>query len=965
MEQRRKSSLRSHGSGKSSPRQESSAPDRDGGAQPEVVVKVDGNGNGHAPFSFHGAEGGREGNASPTATNSTASTPPGSVSPRSPPNKVWRDGSYDFWSTNGDGAAATAANGGGGEGRTAIETFSFKNRQPPGAPSSQASSPSLSPQQMPAAAVPAPATEGPGGVDPPTRLIGNFLRKQRASGAEMSLDLDPEMEDLSRTAQLREQPSFSSSLERDAARVSFREPDKRPLSSVSSLSSDSEAGGSGRRNRGGDGDDGEVVRCTSTSSAAGGGPLLRAKTRSRLMDPPPQSQQPPAPAPTVNEERKSSPMRVPSKSGNLFSGLISGNKSGQIGKSGRIEEEEDDPFQDEDIPDEFKRGKLDFLTVLQWVGLFLIIAALVCSLTIRILKDKKVAGLHLWRWELLVFVLICGRLVSGWVIRLAVFGVERNFVLRKRVLYFVYGVRSAVQNALWLGLVLASWHFMFDKNIQRETDTPVLPYVTKILFCLLVATLVRLVKTLLLKVLASSFHVSTYFDRIQEALFNQYVIETLSGPPLVDENLVLEEVHELQRAGVTVPKELRDTFPTKNVSGQRSIQLSGLMPKGEGSKQLSKEGISIDKLHRLNQKNVSAWNMKRLMRIVRFGTLTTMDEQIQQATGAGDESATQIRSEYEAKIAAKKIFHNVARPGAKYIYLSDLMRFMRQEEATKAMNLFEGAQEQNRVSKRSLKNWVVNAFRERKALALTLNDTKTAVNKLNQMANVVVGVIVFALWLLILGIATTHFFVFLSSQLLLAVFVFGNTLKTVFEAIVFLFVMHPFDVGDRCEIEDVQLIVEEMNIMTTVFLRYDNLKIYYPNSVLATKPIMNFYRSPDMGDAIDFSIHVATPVEKLALMKERILRYIDNKTDHWYPGAMVVLRDVDDTNKLKVSIWLRHTLNFQDMGMRFVRRETVLQEMIKILKDLDIEYRMLPLDVNIRTAPPIQSTRMPTTWSYS
>lgn len=259
----------------------------------------------------------------------------------------------------------------------------------------------------------------------------------------------------------------------------------------------------------------------------------------------------------------------------------------------------------------------------------------------------------------------------------------------------------------------------------------------------------------------------------------------------------------------------------------------------------------------------------------------------------------------------------------------------------------------------------MNAFRERKALALTLNDTKTAVNKLNQMANVVVSLIVFALWLLILGIATTRFFVFLSSQLLLAAFVFGNTLKTIFEAIVFLFVMHPYDVGDRCEIEEVQVVVEEMNIMTTVFLRYDNLKVYYPNSVLATKPIMNYYRSPDMGEGIDFSIHVATPVEKLALMKERILRYIDNKKEHWYPGAMVVLRDVDDTNKLKVSIWLRHTLNFQDMGMRFVRRELVLQEMIKVLKDLGIEYRMLPLDVNVRNAPPIQSTRMPTTWNYS
>ncbi|KAL6634895.1 hypothetical protein ACP70R_027566 [Stipagrostis hirtigluma subsp. patula] len=963
---RQKSSLRSHGSGKSSPRKGAGMPDQRPavvpGGEKEVVVKVDGNGNGHAPFSFHGAEGGGggggggkggAGNATPS-TNSTASTPraagrsqsSGTNSPRSPA-KVWREGSYEFWN-NDDGGA-----GGGGNGPAGgVEPFSFKNRSPQEPSASQASSPSLSPQ-------PAHAAAAEGGEDPPTRLIGNFLRKQAASGAEVSLDLDLDMEELGRTAQLREQPSFSSSLERDA-RVSFQEPKKRH--STSSSSSDSEAG-----------DDGEVVRCTSSSTVAGGGPLLRAKTRSRLLDPPPQSQPAPQPAasPVVEDDGRKSPVsRNPGKSGQLFSGLMSGNKSGQIGKSGPMDEEEEDPFLDEDVPDDFKRGKLDALTVLQWVGLFLIIAALACSLSIRILAEKKVWGLHLWKWELLVFVLICGRLVSGWVIRIVVFCVERNFYLRKRVLYFVYGVRSAVQNALWLGLVLASWHFLFDKNVQQETNTPVLPYVTKILFCFLVATLVRLVKTLLVKVLASSFHVSTYFDRIQEALFNQYVIETLSGPPLMDENYVLEEVHELQRAGVTIPKELRGAVPTKTVSGQRSIRLSGVMAKGEGSKQLSKEkekeeGIPIDKLHKLNQKNISAWNMKRLMRIVRFGTLTTMDEQIQQATGEGDESATQIRSEYEAKIAAKKIFHNVAKPGCKYIYLSDLMRFMRREEAIKAMNLFEGAQEDNRVSKRSLKNWVVNAFRERKALALTLNDTKTAVNKLNQMANVIVGIIVFALWLLILGIATTHFFVFISSQLLVAVFVFGNTLKTVFEAIVFLFVMHPFDVGDRCEIEGVQVVVEEMNIMTTVFLRYDNLKIYYPNSVLATKPIMNYYRSPDMGEAIDFSIHVATPVEKLALMKERILRYIDNKKEHWYPGAMVVLRDVDDTNKLKVSIWFRHTLNFQDMGMRFVRRELVLQEMIKILKDLEIEYRMLPLDVNVRNAPPIQSTRMPTTWSYS
>lgn len=70
------------------------------------------------------------------------------------------------------------------------------------------------------------------------------------------------------------------------------------------------------------------------------------------------------------------------------------------------------------------------------------------------------------------------------------------------------------------------------------------------------------------------------------------------------------------------------------------------------------------------------------------------------------------------------------------------------------------------------------------------------------------------------------------------------------------------------------MIVEEMNILTTVFLRYDNLKIIIPNSVLATKLIYNFYRSPEMGESVEFSVHIATPAEKITAMKQRIIRYV-------------------------------------------------------------------------------------------
>ena len=73
------------------------------------------------------------------------------------------------------------------------------------------------------------------------------------------------------------------------------------------------------------------------------------------------------------------------------------------------------------------------------------------------------------------------------------------------------------------------------------------------------------------------------------------------------------------------------------------------------------------------------------------------------------------------------------------------------------------------------------------------------------MVNIIIAIIIGVIWLLVLGIATSKFLLFVSSQLVLVAFIFGNTCKTVFEAIVFLFVMHPFDVGDRCEIDGVQV----------------------------------------------------------------------------------------------------------------------------------------------------------------
>ncbi|CAF1953572.1 hypothetical protein Bca4012_075931 [Brassica carinata] len=840
---------------------------------------------------------------------------------------VDRDPSYNFWQdnkTSEQAAVAAAAAGTSGREPTVMtrksgrisRSFNFGSGKPP------------------------PLEESP------TKMAGGEQR-QWGGGGEITVDVDQENdEDASRhtlpTPASTARTSFDASRE---LRVSFKVRgaggSTNFTGSVASSSTTTPSSSSSttlRTNQDTQQQEDEVVRCTSNTSFQRKSELIsRVKTRSRLQDPPREEDTP-------------------------YSGWRSGQlKSGLLGDI----DEEDDPLADEDVPDEYKRGKLDAITLLEWLSLVAIIAALACSLSIPSWKKVRLWNLHLWKWEVFLLVLICGRLVSGWGIRIIVFFIERNFLLRKRVLYFVYGVRRAVQNCLWLGLVLLAWHFLFDKKVQRETKSKFLPYVTKILVCFLLSTILWLIKTLVVKVMASSFHVSTYFDRIQEAMFNQYVIETLSGPPMIEmsrieeeEEKAQEEIFKMQNAGANLPPDLCAAALAPGKSGRvMNPKLSPIIPKTTAD-----SGISMEHLHRMNHKNISAWNMKRLMKIVRHVSLTTLDEQMLESTYE-DESTRQIRSEKEAKAAARKIFKNVAQRGAKHIYIDDLIRFLREDEAMKTMSLFEGAPETRRISKSALKNWLVNAFRERRALALTLNDTKTAVNKLHHMINIVTAIVIVVIWLVLLEIASSKVLLFVSSQVVLLAFIFGNTVKTVFESIIFLFIVHPYDVGDRCEIDDVQLVVEEMNILTTVFLRYDNLKIMYPNSLLWQKSISNYYRSPDMGDAIEFCVHITTPVEKIATIRQRISNYIDNKPEYWHPSAKIIVKNVEGLNMIRLVIWPDHRFNHQDMLERWSRRSVLVEEVIKILLELDIQHRFYPHDINVKTMPTVVSSRVPQGWS--
>ena len=86
--------------------------------------------------------------------------------------------------------------------------------------------------------------------------------------------------------------------------------------------------------------------------------------------------------------------------------------------------------------------------------------------------------------------------------------------------------------------------------------------------------------------------------------------------------------------------------------------------------------------------------------------------------------------------------------------------------------------------------------RERRDMATTLQNTSGVLDTLEALVGGIMHVCGFCAYLAIFGVNVSHLIISLSSVLVAASFVFGNSLQTVYESVLFLFLVRPYKVGD-------------------------------------------------------------------------------------------------------------------------------------------------------------------------
>lgn len=232
----------------------------------------------------------------------------------------------------------------------------------------------------------------------------------------------------------------------------------------------------------------------------------------------------------------------------------------------------------------------------------------------------------------------------------------------------------------------------------------------------------------------------------------------------------------------------------------------------------------------------------------------------------------------------------------------------------------------------------MSVYQDRKALSSSLRDVGSAVGKLDTMIGTLVAFVAILVGLMIFGVSLGPVLVTSMSFLLAITFMIGNSAKTVFEGIVFLFITHPYDVGDRVFIDGQNLFVKELGIMTTVFERWDGQLIYSPNSQLSTKQITNVRRSPNQMEVVEIHVSMDTPMEKLTALRNRLVEWLQAESKEFNPKMELQPYEIENTQKLKIQLYLEHRSNWQMGDKRWARRNKFYYFLKLLIEELEIAY---------------------------
>ncbi|EKM54463.1 uncharacterized protein PHACADRAFT_258317 [Phanerochaete carnosa HHB-10118-sp] len=279
-----------------------------------------------------------------------------------------------------------------------------------------------------------------------------------------------------------------------------------------------------------------------------------------------------------------------------------------------------------------------------------------------------------------------------------------------------------------------------------------------------------------------------------------------------------------------------------------------------------------------------------------------------------------LESVNNSRLLARRLFYSFAKPGSEYFDVKDIRKFFPTlDDADAAFAIFDRDDNGN-VTRDEFEMACLEFHREQLSIEHSMTDLDSAVGRLDNILMslyVVVSILIIAVALeaqlvtLITGAGT----LFLGLSWLI-----GPSLSEVLTSIIFLFVKHPYDVGDRVQVGKDTYVVKEIRLLSTIFLDDNSCLIQAPNITLSPQLIMNMRRSPQMSESFTFDVAYSTSYEQIQQLRELMLKFVTDARRDYQPSFDVAIVDIPEQKQLTLKADIKYKSNWQHGALKAQRR---------------------------------------------
>jgi small-conductance mechanosensitive channel len=236
-----------------------------------------------------------------------------------------------------------------------------------------------------------------------------------------------------------------------------------------------------------------------------------------------------------------------------------------------------------------------------------------------------------------------------------------------------------------------------------------------------------------------------------------------------------------------------------------------------------------------------------------------------------------------------------------------------------------------------LRERAVALYQDRTDITYTLHARDRVINKLDIILMSIALYFSVILVMVILGVEYKVFLASMGPNIVAFSWIFSDTIKEIYNCFVFLLVNHPFDFGDRVVIDNEELKVTSVDLLSTSFVGENDVSVFIPNISLIKKEIHNIRRSSKQWEILTVKIGGSTTFGKALQLQDKVVEEL-GKHHKLFTGDFTIKNFSGGGDPIALTVAIKQQMNLQDTASRQARRKEMIKIMEEKMKAVGISY---------------------------